>query len=131
MAKVEMGELTCDHCSDCAHWKKEDEIQIKQGGYCYRLPEAVKRRASDLACIYKQPPAFDMFELIYKQKAGHDDLGICEPTGKFYGEVFTVDGKAYTIFSSKDLLDCCSDPHYTRGKLLEVWVNGLTGLKGS
>ncbi len=80
-----------------------------------------------------QVKRMDMYETIEAGKAEHVDWGITVenigPLGdRFYVETFTFEGKSYEFRVPKALLDQCSDPHFTRSKLMEVWIEGLTGL---
>ena len=77
-----------------------------------------------------QVKRMDMYDAIEAGKAEHVDWGIVKMVSgeEFYEETFTFEDKCYTFRVPKALLDQCTDIQFTRCKLMEVWIEGLTGL---
>ncbi|KKM04915.1 hypothetical protein LCGC14_1759390 [marine sediment metagenome] len=79
------------------------------------------------------PKIPNMFDVLHAGLAKHIDNGVMswDMDGKeveFYVEEFVYKGESHIVMMPKAMIDACSDPTGTRGRLMEVWINGLTGL---
>lgn len=71
----------------------------------------------------------NMFDMVRDRMAQHIDLGIIEHHGEeFFAETFTFEGETHKIMVPRALILQCADPSRTRGRLMEIWIEGLTGL---
>lgn len=75
----------------------------------------------------------NMFDVIHAGLAEHRDNGVMSwdmdgTEVSFYVEEFIYKGESHTIMMPKAMIDACSEPVLTRGRIMEIYINGLTGL---
>lgn len=75
----------------------------------------------------------DIWDAIHDGTLTHIDNGVMSwdmdgVAVEFYVEEFTFEGVTRILMFPKAVIDACSEPLFTRSKLAEVMIEGLTGL---